>query len=225
MRLAGPDACPLKPILLRLSPHRRRVRVLELEPVRRPPGPMTRSPPLRGDPLLAPSCRMPRPDSAGSTGAIWWPLSAHHLAVDEAGPHLEVVGCAAIDDLRVSIFQWFDTANLTEEGEEPLAYAPEPRLIPPAEIPKRAAKAPRKVLKAKPQRPPAIVLPQENYRSRMPQRRQHQAKPRDSPHGQLRYNHELTIVKRRRPSKTGFAPSAGARPQKLSEYPNGRVSS
>ena len=161
MRLAGPDACPLKPILLRLSPHRRRVRVLELEPVRRPPGPMTRSPPLRGDPLLAPSCRMPRPNSAGSTGAIWWPLSAHHLAVDEAGPHLEVVGCAAIDDLRVSIFQWFDTANLTEEGEEPLAYAPEPRLIPPAEIPKRAAKAPRKVLKAKPQRPPAIVLPQE----------------------------------------------------------------
>ena len=72
-----------------------------------------------------------------------------------------MVGCAAIDDLRVSIFQWSDTANLTEEGEEPLAYAPEPRLIPPAEIPKRAAKAPRKVLKAKPQRPPAIVLPQE----------------------------------------------------------------
>jgi hypothetical protein len=72
-----------------------------------------------------------------------------------------LAGCAAINDLKVSISQWFDTVNFTEEVEEPLAYAPEPRLIPPAEIPKRAAKAPRKVLKAKPQRPPAIVLPQE----------------------------------------------------------------
>jgi hypothetical protein len=72
-----------------------------------------------------------------------------------------LAGCAAIDDLRASIFQWFDTVNFTEEGEEPLAYAAEPRLIPPAEIPKRAAKAPRKVLKAKSQRPPTIVLPQE----------------------------------------------------------------
>ena len=54
--------------------------------------------------------------------------------------------------------------NSTRDGEEPLAYAPEPRLIPPAEIPKRAAKAPRKMIKAvrhKPQRPPIVVLPQE----------------------------------------------------------------
>jgi hypothetical protein len=72
-----------------------------------------------------------------------------------------LAGCAAVDDLKVSIFQWFDTGNFTEEGEEPLAYASEPRLIPPAEIPKRAVKAPRKTLRAKPQRPPAVVLPQE----------------------------------------------------------------
>jgi hypothetical protein len=74
---------------------------------------------------------------------------------------LGLAGCAAIDDLKVNIFQWFDTVNSTGEDEEPLAYAPEPRLIPPAEIPKRAAKAPRKILKAKPQRPPVVVLPQE----------------------------------------------------------------
>jgi hypothetical protein len=75
-----------------------------------------------------------------------------------------VPGCAAVDDLKVSIFQRFDTGNSTKESEEPLAYAAEPRLIPPAEIPKRAAKAPRKMIKAvrhKPQRPPIIVLPQE----------------------------------------------------------------
>jgi hypothetical protein len=49
-------------------------------------------------------------------------------------------------------------------GEEPLAYAPEPRLIPPAEIPKRAAKAPRKMIKAerhKMHRLPIVVLPQQ----------------------------------------------------------------
>ena len=75
-----------------------------------------------------------------------------------------LTGCIAIDDLKVSILNWFDTVNSTRDGEEPLAYAPEPRLIPPAEIPKRAAKAPRKMIKAvrhKPQRPPIIVLPQE----------------------------------------------------------------
>jgi hypothetical protein len=59
-----------------------------------------------------------------------------------------LVGCTAIDDLKVSILQWFDPANSAREGEEPLAYAPEPRLIPPADIPKRAAKAPRKMIKA-----------------------------------------------------------------------------
>jgi hypothetical protein len=75
-----------------------------------------------------------------------------------------LTGCIAIDDLKVSILNWFDTVNSTREGEEPLAYAAEPRLIPPAEIPKRAAKAPRKTIKAvrhKPQRPPIVVLPQE----------------------------------------------------------------
>jgi hypothetical protein len=74
-----------------------------------------------------------------------------------------LVGCTAIDDLKVSILQWFDPVNSAREGEEPLAYAPESRLIPPAEIPKRAAKAPRKMIKAarhKLQRPPIVVLPQ-----------------------------------------------------------------
>jgi hypothetical protein len=68
-----------------------------------------------------------------------------------------LVGCTAIDDLKVSILQWFDPVNSAREGEEPLAYASEPRLIPPAEIPKRAAKAPRKMIKAerhKMHRPP-----------------------------------------------------------------------
>ena len=51
--------------------------------------------------------------------------------------------------------------NSAGEGEGPLAYAPEPRLRPPAEIPRRAAKAPRKTIKTKPQRPPIVVLPQE----------------------------------------------------------------
>jgi hypothetical protein len=75
-----------------------------------------------------------------------------------------LVGCTAIDDLNVSILQWFDTVNSTRDGEEPLAYAPEPRLIPPADIPKRAAKAPRKMIKAakhKLQRPPIVVLPEQ----------------------------------------------------------------
>ena len=43
-----------------------------------------------------------------------------------------------------------------------LGYAPETRLIPPAEIPKQAAKAPRKKIKAatrKLQRPQTVVLP------------------------------------------------------------------
>ena len=74
-----------------------------------------------------------------------------------------LVGCTAIADPNVSILQWFDPVN-SPEGEEPLAYAPEPRLIPPAEIPKRAAKAPRKTSKAarpKLQRPAIVVLPQQ----------------------------------------------------------------
>ena len=73
-----------------------------------------------------------------------------------------LAGCAAIDDLKVSIFQWLDPVNFTGEGEELLGYAPETRLIPPAEIPKQAAKAPSKRIKpatGKLQRPQIVVLP------------------------------------------------------------------
>ena len=38
-----------------------------------------------------------------------------------------LAGCAAIDDLKVSIFQWLDPVNFTGEGEELLGYAPETR--------------------------------------------------------------------------------------------------
>jgi hypothetical protein len=74
---------------------------------------------------------------------------------------LGLAGCIANDDLKGSILQWFDTENFTGEGEAPLAYAPEPRLRPPAEIPRRAAKASTKTIKTKPLRPPIVVLPQE----------------------------------------------------------------
>ena len=73
-----------------------------------------------------------------------------------------LAGCAAIDDLKVSIFQWLDPVNFTGEGEELLGYAPETRLTPPAEIPKQAAKAPSKRIKPatrKLQRPQTVVLP------------------------------------------------------------------
>jgi hypothetical protein len=75
-----------------------------------------------------------------------------------------LAGCTAIDDLKGSIPQSFDPVNSAREDEEPLAYAPEPRLVPPADIPKRTAKAPRKMIKAarhKLQRPPIVVLPQQ----------------------------------------------------------------
>ena len=73
-----------------------------------------------------------------------------------------LAGCAAIDDLKVSIFQWLDPVNFTGEGEELLGYAPETRLIPPAEIPKQAARAPSKRIKPatrKLQLPQTVVLP------------------------------------------------------------------
>jgi hypothetical protein len=69
-----------------------------------------------------------------------------------------LAGCATLDDLKVSIFEWFDTG----EREELLGYAPEARLIPPAEIPRQAAKTPRKKIKAatrKLPRPQTVVLP------------------------------------------------------------------
>ena len=74
-----------------------------------------------------------------------------------------LAGCAAIDDLKVSIFQWFNTVNFTGQGEVPYVNAPEAtRVIPPEKIPKQAAKAPRKKIKAtarKLQRPQTVVLP------------------------------------------------------------------
>ena len=73
-----------------------------------------------------------------------------------------LAGCAALDDLKVSIFEWFDTVNFTGEREELLGYVPEARLIPPAEIPRQAAKTPRKKIKAatrKLPRPQTVVLP------------------------------------------------------------------
>jgi hypothetical protein len=73
-----------------------------------------------------------------------------------------LAGCAALDDLKVSISEWFDTVNFTGEGEVLLGYAPEARLIPPAEIPRPAAKTPRKKIKAatrKLPQPQTVVLP------------------------------------------------------------------
>ena len=73
-----------------------------------------------------------------------------------------LAGCSALDDLKVSISEWFDTVNFTGEGEELLGYAPETRLIPPAEIPRPAAKTPRKKIKAatrKLPQPQTVVLP------------------------------------------------------------------
>ena len=71
-----------------------------------------------------------------------------------------LAGCAAIDDLKVGI--WLDPVNFTGEGEPLLGYAPETRLIPPAEIPNQAAKAPSKRIEPatrKLQRPQTVVLP------------------------------------------------------------------
>ena len=73
-----------------------------------------------------------------------------------------LAGCAAIDDLKANVFEWFDTVNFTGEGEELLGYAPEARLIPPADIPRQVAKTPRKKIKAatrKLPRPQTVVLP------------------------------------------------------------------
>ena len=133
-----------------------------------------------------------------------------------------LAGCAAIDDLKVSIFRWLDPVNFTGEGEELLGYAPEIRLIPPAEIPKQAAKAPSKRIK------PATV----NCSGRRPLcflQRTHRYP--DSPEtatpgeteGQSAWPHSMRsrIPNPEAPSHPsltrGFAPSAGACPQKLSK--------
>jgi hypothetical protein len=73
-----------------------------------------------------------------------------------------LAGCAAIDDLKVSIFNLFNTVNFTGQGEVLPGNAPEAtRLIPPEEIPKQAAKAPRKKINAvaRKLRPQTVVLP------------------------------------------------------------------
>jgi hypothetical protein len=70
-----------------------------------------------------------------------------------------LAGCAAIDDLKVSISQWF--VNFTGKGEVLLGKAPAAPVIAPEKIPKEAAKAPKKKIKAarKLQRPQTVVLP------------------------------------------------------------------
>jgi hypothetical protein len=74
-----------------------------------------------------------------------------------------VAGCTAIDDLKVSISQWFNTANFTGQGEVLYVNAPEAtRVIPPENIPKQAAQASKKKINAtarKLQRPRTVVLP------------------------------------------------------------------
>ena len=78
-----------------------------------------------------------------------------------------LAGCAAIDDLKVSISQWLNTGNLTGEGEVPYVNAPgASRVIPPENIPKQATQAPRKQIRAtarKLQRPRTVVLPAKKF--------------------------------------------------------------
>lgn len=73
-----------------------------------------------------------------------------------------LAGCAAINDLKASISQWFD-ANFTGEGQASPGNAPEaPPVITPERIPKKAAKAPKKKIKMaarKLQRPQPVVVP------------------------------------------------------------------
>ena len=74
-----------------------------------------------------------------------------------------LAGCAAIDALKASIFQWLDTVNFTGEREVLPGNAPAAApVIAPERIPKEAAKAPKKKTKAaagKLQRPQTVVLP------------------------------------------------------------------
>jgi hypothetical protein len=73
-----------------------------------------------------------------------------------------LAGCAAINDLKVSISRWFDNVNFTGEGEVLPGNAPEAApVIAPERIPKEAAKAPKKVKAAarKLQRPQTVLLP------------------------------------------------------------------
>jgi hypothetical protein len=116
---------------------------------------------LRCHPRAISQC--PREENRGTDGE--YQLGAHArvaLVLLTLSASIGLAGCAAVDDLKVSIFDWFDTVNFTGEGEELLGYAPEARLIPPAEIPRPAAKTPRKKIKAatrKLPQPQTVVLP------------------------------------------------------------------
>ena len=78
------------------------------------------------------------------------PLRSHLLRTKLA--------CSAIDDLRAMISQWFHTANFTGKDEVLPGNAPEPPpVIAPKKIPKEAAKAPKKKIKATARK--AVVLP------------------------------------------------------------------
>jgi len=74
-----------------------------------------------------------------------------------------LAGCAAIDDLKFAIAQWFESASFPGEGEVLPGNAPEAApVIAPKKIPKEAAKAPKKKIKAaarKLQRSQTVVLP------------------------------------------------------------------
>jgi hypothetical protein len=134
-----------------------------------------------------------------------------------------LAGCSALDDLKVSISQWFNTGTLTGEGEVPYVNAPEAtRVIPPENIPKQAAKAPKKKIKAtarklqRPQleRPRTGVLPAKKApRLDFPEAASPGETEGQSAHGPG-CDQRLPTPKRRSHSTRGFAPSAGACPQK-----------
>jgi hypothetical protein len=64
-----------------------------------------------------------------------------------------LAGCAAIDDLRTAISQWFESATFPDGREESLRDVPTANPITPPEAKQEVANAPRKVAK------PARKLP------------------------------------------------------------------
>ena len=74
-----------------------------------------------------------------------------------------LTGCAAINDLKVSICQWLDTVNFTGEREVlPGKASDAAHVIALEKIPKQAAKRPKKKIKEvarKLQQPQTVVLP------------------------------------------------------------------
>ena len=69
-----------------------------------------------------------------------------------------LAGCAAINDLKVSISQWF---NMNSTGADEMSSDSEgPPVITPEKIPKETAKAPKRMIKAVARkRPQTVVLP------------------------------------------------------------------